>query len=402
MRNSININKINRLLRILCGYFLHYSLPKQDKIRILTVISLFIAVSACDDLVMYNRSEILSDMPIIEVFVDEDEYYNMLQNKTTRTEAPVKIIYNGKTSTGFIRSSGGGSRLHPRWSYRVELKCEFEVEGLNTFSLSSQSLDPTMIHTTIVSRLYSLRGIPVFRNKHVFLKINNQDMGLYLIIERINEEFFRIRNIPTYEIYKAGLDSDFSFDAPEHPRFTYEKKVPGDNNYTHLFNYINAIDTCGIVNIEQSLGKYMDIDSYIQYHAISSITNNNDAFKNNYYLQRSTVTAPYKFFPWDFDRSFDPVHDIGLAGENTLFDKLSQNQTIREKYVTELQFNLDNYFREDIIFPIIDSTAMHIKQAYNLDPFLGSGGHNLEYQVNELKQFITERIEFFRGYIDDF
>ncbi len=372
------------------------------KISNLTVLILFFTVSACDDSVLYNGSELLSEMPVMEVFVDDDEYYNLLQNKTTNTEAPAKIIYKGKTSTGFIRSSGGGSRLHPRWSYLVDLNNNFKVEELNTFSLSSQSLDPTMIHTSIVSRLYAFRGIPVFRNKHVFLKINNQDNGLYLIIERIDEEFFWIRNIPTYEIYKAVLGADLSFDSQDHPRFTYEKKVPEDNNYAHLFNYINAIDTCSIANIEKCLGKYMDIDNYIQYHAISSIINNTDAFKNNYYLHRSTATAPYTFFPWDFDRSFDPVHDIGSGGENTIFNKLSQNQRIKEKYVLELQFNLDHYFREDIIFPIIDSTAMHIKQAYNLDPFLGGGGYNLDFQVNELKKFISNRIEFFRGNINNF
>jgi len=374
----------------------------MNKIVQIIILLIVLIVSGCDESVMYNRSENLTNMPVIEVFIDEDEYFNLLQNKTTDTEVPAKIIYNDEAITGFIRSSGGGSRMHPRWSYRVELNYEFEVDGLSTFSLSSQSLDPTMIHTTIVSRLYLLRGIPVFRNKHVFLKINNQDKGLYLLTERIDEEFFQVRNIPTYEIYKAGFGSDFSFASPQHPLFTYDKKLPNDNNYTHLLNYINAIDTSSVNTIEQSLDEYMDIDNYLQYHAMSTITNNEDAFKNNYHMQRGTAAAQYKFYPWDFDRSFDPVNDVGLAGENTLFDKLSQNQSVRVKYVTELQFILDNYFREDIIFPVIDSTAMHIKEAYNLDPFLGGGGYNLDFQVNELKKFISNRISFFKENIGDY
>jgi len=364
-------------------------------------IIIVIIFSACDDLVMINGSESLADIPVIEVFIDEDEYYNMLQTKVTETEAPAKIIYKGETSTGYIRSAGGGSRMHPRWSYRIDLTDNSEVEGLATFSLNSQSLDPTMIHTTIVSRLYALRGIPVFRNKHIFLKINNQDKGLYLIIERIDEDFFRVRNIPVYEIYKAVFDADLSFDTAENPRFTYEKKMPEDNNYAHLFEFINAIDTCAVLNIEQSLGSYMDIDNYITYHAISSLTNNYDAFKNNYYLQRATLTAPYKFYPWDFDRSFDPDNKIGLAGANSLFDKLIQNPILKEKYKAELRFDLDHYFREDVIFPIIDSTARYIEPAYNLDPFLGRGGYSLEDQVNELKLYISNRIELLYGYLQE-
>jgi spore coat protein H len=372
----------------------------MDKIRYhcCTVI-LFIAF-ACSDQVIYNPSETLSDMPIIEVFIDEDEYYNLLSSKTTDTEVPLKILYQGKTSSGVIRSSGGGSRLHPRWNYRVKLNTDFMIEALSQFSLSSQSLDPTMIHTTIVSQLFSLRGIPIFKNRHVFLKINNRDEGLYLLIERIDESFFEKRAIPVYEYYKANLDSDFSFDALTHPFFTYEKKLPEDNNYDYLFKFFNALDTCKVDNIEKSLGFYLNIDDYLIYHAISSITNNNDAFQNNYYLYRQNSVAPYHFIPWDFDRAFDLERNVGISGKNKLFDKLYQNQHVKEKYLTEVQFILNNYFREDIIFPIIDSTVVHIKNAYNIDPFLG-GGKNLDSRVNELKEFISNRIIFLKGEMSD-
>jgi spore coat protein H len=312
------------------------------------------------------------------------------------------VIYNGESGTGFIRSCGGGSRMHPRWSYRIKLNNYFQVEQLSQFSLSSQSLDPTMIHTTLVSRLYALRGIPIFRSKHVFLKINNRDKGLYLLIERINEDFFWARNIQPYEIYKAGLDSDFSFNSPRHPLFTYEKKLPEDDNYKHLFDFFKAIETSGIANIESSLGAYLDIDNYLQYHAISSITNNHDAFRNNYYLYRKTAVAPYRLVPWDFDRAFDPIYNVGLAGKNSLFNKISQNQNIRDQYIAEIKFLLDNSFREDILFPIIDSTAIYIAPAYNMDPFLGAGGYNLDFQVNLLKEMISDRIKYFIENIDDF
>jgi hypothetical protein len=236
----------------------------------------------------------------------------------------------------------------------------------------------------------------------VFLKINNRDKGLYLIIERIDEQFFLARNIPVYEIYKAGLDADFSFESLQHPRFAYEKNLPEDNNYTHLFNFINALDTGRVSTIDQNLAEYLDIDRWITYHAISSITNNGDAFNNNYYLQRRTGAAPYRFIPWDFDRAFNPQHNVGLAGQNTLFDKLILNPRIRDKYVAEIELLLQNYLREDVIFPVIDSTAAHIEAAYNLDPFLGAGGYNLDYQVNQLKELISKQIIFFRENIASF
>ena len=371
-------------------------------IPVLCCLLTILIFTGCEKSVIYNPSETLSGIPVIDLIIDEDEYYHLLQNKASRAEVPAKIIYNQEVLTGQVRSSGGGSRMHPRWSYRVELNPGMQIADLQVFSLSSQSLDPTMIRTTIVTRLYQLRGIPVYRTRHVFLKINNRDKGLYLLSERINEEFYISRNIPTYEIYKAGLDSDFSFESPQHPRYSYEKKLPDDNNYDHLYAFIHAVDTCAIETIGRSLSEYMNVDNYLIYHAMSSITNNNDAFKNNYYLHRVTAIAPYEFYPWDFDRAFDPGVNVGVAGDNSLFRKLRQNEIIRAKYEAELNLILDNYFREDIIFPIIDSTSAHIADAYDLDPFLGAGGYNLEFQVTELKRFIADRILYFRENLDQF
>ena len=258
-----------------------------------------------------------------------------------------------------------------------------------------------MIHATIVSQLYALRGVPIFKSRHVFLKINNSDEGLFLLTERIDESFFEKRAIPVYEYYKANLDSDFSFDALTHPMFSYEKKLPEDNNYDFLFEFFNALDTCKVDNVERSLCLYLNIDDYLIYHAISSITNNNDAFQNNYYIYRQNSVTPYQFIPWDFDRAFDQEHNVGIAGKNKLFNKLYQNEFVKDKYLTEVQFNLDNYFREDIIFPIIDSTVVYIKEAYNIDPFLGGSGQNFDFRVNELKEFISKRIIYLRDEINN-
>ena len=368
----------------------------------LIIFCILLIGSGCDNSIIYNGSETLENMPLIEIIVDDDEYYNLLQNKATKSDVPAKIIYNNEVRMGYLRSTGGGSRLHPRWSYRVQLDDPFEELKWSNFSLSAQSLDPTMMHTTIVAKLYELRGIPIFDHQHVFLKINNQDKGLYLSIERIDEHFFEERGIPVYEIFKAGLDSDLSFASPLHPRFAYEKNVPEDNNYSHLFDFINAIDTCQVSAADLTLAEYLDIDTWITYHAVSSLTNNGDTFKNNYYLLRTTAVAPYRFIPWDFDRAFNPNNNVGLAGQNTLFDKLIQNQRIREKYIAEIQLLLENYFREDILFPLIDSTAAYIETAYNLDPFLGGGGYNLDFQVSQLKELISYQITFFRENIADF
>ena len=79
----------------------------------------------------------------------------------------------------------------------------------------------------------------------------------------------------------------------------------------------------------------------------------------------------------------------------------SEKLEIAKKYYDELNFVLDNYYREDVIFPIIDSTANHIQGAYNIDPFLGGAGIKLELEVAKLKALISERIQFYRENLRD-
>jgi hypothetical protein len=52
---------------------------------------------------------------------------------------------------------------------------------------------------------------------------------------------------------------------------------------------------------------------------------------------------------------------------------------------------LTNVFTEAQLFPVIDSVYNRIKEAYDLDPYLGMGGNSLNAEVDVLKSFITQR-----------
>ena len=120
---------------------------------------------------------------------------------------------------------------------------------------------------SLVSELYRQAGFYVFDNFHVFVKINNEDKGLYQFIEIVNEDFFESRLIPVNELYKGGFESKFSFAGSYNPQFHFDKKIPDDDNYSNLFKLIHAVDTSSTINIFNTLGKWLDLNNYIKYHA---------------------------------------------------------------------------------------------------------------------------------------
>lgn len=365
-------------------------------------VSLFLFLS-CEDSGIVNPSENLTSIPILEVLISNDDYERMLNNRTNDPEIPAKFVYQNNTYSGIIETSGAGSRYHPKWSYTVELNDALTIEGSNQFNLSAQVFDPTLVYTTVASHLYKQLGFEIFRSKHVFLKINNVDQGLYPLIEKLEKDFFEKRNLPVYELYKLGFKSKFSFEETNYPEYNFEKKIPDNqDNFTSLYDFIYARDTSNSAIIFETFGKYLDIDQYIRYHAITTLMNNYDAFTNNFFLYKRYPNSKFEIIPWDFDKIFQPYNYSGLAGKNEIITKLFENDSSFNAYKKEVHRQLKTIFTKENIFPIIDSTAVVIKDGYNLDPYLGKDRRYIfDQEIDNLKNYIIQRIEYFENNLDD-
>ncbi len=356
---------------------------------------------SCDDSDILSPSENLTSVPILEFDFNEEDLIRLRQNRTNSLKVPARMAYGKQTHLVEVRASGAGSRYHPKWSYQVELIDGSLIEGLTEFNLSAQVFDPTLMHTNIASHLYKQLGFTLFRSKHVFVKINNQDEGLYPLIERVEEPFFDERNIKVYQLFKLGFDSKFTFTSINYPEFHFEKKIPDDDNFSQLYEFINAIDTSNSDRIFESLGKHLDVEQYIKYHAITTLMNSFDAFTNNFFLLKENPSAPFKLVPWDFDKIFQDDNISKLAGNNSIIKKIFKNDSTFNMYKRELQTQLDNIFTSENISGVIDSTANVIEEAYNLDPYLGKGGrYNFLTEIEELKSYINNRRSYFDNNIE--
>ncbi len=372
------------------------------KLKLYVILSIILVFSGCDDDVILNPSDEISSLPVMEFHIDEEDLLALRSNKANSLNVPVRVVYKNKSYLGMVQAQGAGSRLHPKWAYKVELNEGKTIEDLSVFNLSAQVYDKTLLKTTVTSAIYKELGFPTFKNKHVFLKINNRDEGLYPLIERIEQPFFDRRNLPVTELFKLGFGSKFTLAGTYNPQFYFSKEIPDDENYNSLIEFIHAIDTCNSENVYSSLESWLDVHNYLEYHAITSLINNFDAFRNNFFLHKESGLAPFKIIPWDFDKSFYYEDEVGIYGENEIILKLLQNDQVVEEYKNKVKYLLSTVFTKKYIFPIIDSTASVIRDGYNIDPYLGAGRYNFEEEINALKQFISERRQFFINNIDSF
>lgn len=338
----------------------------------------------------------INGVPVMDILIDHYDYIALLSNKTTDFETYCKFSFEGKLYDAIISSSGAGSRYSDKWAFKIELLDEQTINGLNEFSLSSQTFDQSGIHNVIASHIFRKLGFPVFKSRHVFVKVNGKDQGLYPMIERVEDEFFERRNLKAAELFKLGFDSKFTFRETNNVQFFFEKKIPDDNNFNSLIEFIHAVDTSKSTKLENSLGGFLDIQNYLKYHAAASLINNVDGFTNNFFLWKENPNAPFKIIPWDFDKAFTGSANGSLAGFNQIAVKLFSNDNLLNDYKNLLVYYNENLLNETELFPIIDSTATIIRDAYKRDPYLGKAGYNLDDEIQKLKNYILQRNKFIK------
>jgi len=369
---------------------------KMKKLILKILLLIFVFIAGCDLEPFTQPSDELTELPLLDVILSEDNLLKLQANKTINLEVPALFEYKGKQYSGYFRPAGARSRNFFPWSYRVRLAEGQYIENNNIFNLSVQIHDATMILTTVVSALYKEIGFPLFNSKHVFLRINGKDTGLYPMFEKVAPEFFKRRNLKLAELYKAGSQLVFSFKEGGHPALQFDKEYPDDNNFNTLVDLYRAVDLTTADNVDDVLGPILDIDLYLKYHAMTSVINNPDAFRNNFFLWKEQRAEHLKILPWDFDLSFNTNKNVKLYGRNDIILKLLKNEHYFNQYKSELTYIVNNIFTEDFTYSIIDSAASHIREGYNLDPFLG-GVYNFDDKVSAMKEFIADR----RGYLKE-
>ncbi|MEW6196304.1 MAG: CotH kinase family protein [Bacteroidota bacterium] len=373
----------------------------MKKIGNILLITLLI-FSACDEDAINTPSDRLTKIPLVEIQIPQEEYIELLSNKIVDFETSCRLSYNGEIYEALISASGAGSRYLDKWAFRIELQNGKLIEGLNEFNLSAQVYDPTGLYTTVASHLYRQLGFPTFFSKHVFVKINGKDYGLYPMLERVDENFFAKRGTRVTELFKLSFDAKFSFEETNYPQFSFEKKIPDDNNFNTLMKFIYARDTSKSSGLENSLSKFLDIENYLGYHILTSLMFNSDGFTNNFFLVKESPASPFKVIPWDFDKCFTRPSTAPLAGYNQIITKLFTNQNLLQRYKDVAFLLTETIYTEQNIFPVIDSTAALIKDAYNLDPYLGKGRYIFDDEILKLKNYIVERRKYFRDNINSY
>lgn len=369
----------------------------------IVIISLAFVLAACSDNPVSGPENVDNgSIAVLDCYISEENQRLLNENRFSNLSVPADIFVGEEKYSARIEAQGAGSRYFPKWGYFVRLGNDKRIEGENEFNLSIQPYDRSMMRSALASYLYSSAGFTTFHSSHAFLRINDKDKGLYVLTEKVDYPFFARRNLPVHELVKVVFGAKFTFSEPNNLKDNFEKKIPDDNNFSNLEEFIHELDNAESSNIFTGIGRFIDIKQYLTYHAITSVMNNTDGLGNNFYLVKHQASSPYQIIPWDFDKTFDPQANLGFAGNNAIIQKLFTNDSCVTLYKAALKDLLENHFTENKLYNIIDSVYNKIKTAYGYDSYLGGSGVSLEKETTGLKAFITNRRNYLLNNIDLF
>lgn len=326
-----------------------------------------------------DRSDDGYGLTRVGIRIDEESRIQLTHGGKEKSPVPASVSVDGKERWGRLAISGVGSLDARKRSYR------FDADGWSR-KLSAQVQDPSFLRTMFGRRVFEAIGLPTPEVEPVSLYLNGRFQGLYLLIERVNEDFFRRRGIGVERLYKAKVwKAKFDETMVLDPEAGVEGKSGGfhPREIQRLAEWAQAEGT-ELAGIEP----YLDTESAARLFGANLFLANWDGFVNNWYLLKERGNSRLKFIPWDWERAYDKGHLPGEAEHflklNHLLWKLVRYPGIRTGILDVLAEIHERKFPAEKVREIVEADARRIERAHRADPYLGGTGASLDHEKEVL------------------
>lgn len=259
----------------------------------------------------------------IRLTMDEAELAFMQDplNSDTRTYLPASFwFYNGVVSQVYdkigFRIKGGASRTFSKKSWKLSFN-EYEAgqkfAQQSKLSLKAMQMDPSATREKLcIGLLYSMNAV-VQRGSYAEVYINDQFMGMYMMLEDIGNQFLKSRfGNDDGKLYKCTGDMAYlGSDPGAYANLTcgdspcYKPETDEADDYTELAEFmtvINMTDSDFAANVED----IFDVDLFIRTLVMEVATGNWDGIWdcNNYFLYYNLQFNKFQYFRQDLDIAF--------------------------------------------------------------------------------------------------
>lgn len=251
--------------------------------------------------------------------------------------------------------------------------------------LNAMSRDRSATRGYLAWQIYAAAGFATPDLRHASVFLNGEYLGLYLVHETIDADFFTDRGEVPLAIY-AARDSRATMEHSGDVERAFSSRLEPDvySDLERLVALINAPPTPGN---RRELGRLLDVASVARYMAATRYSDNRDGIDNNFVLYRTRRDPRFAIVPWDLDFS---LWFVGKPTDGALFDgnammrRLWKEPRARRSYLCTL-VGLRESAGAGSLNRQLDDLAAHIGEAWRADRFLAAGDESLDEQVAAIR-----------------
>lgn len=424
-------------------YILNFNLDNSYKYKIIDEALNIIKVdySKTFKVIIYNDQYYfetklqLTNLPVINITAEEKitttptnsvfQYLSLNKRMTNN----IKIHIRGATSKYFEKQSYKIKMYNDNYTNEKNVNLDNFYNG-NAFILDAVYRDPSKIRNVISTQLWNdisndYNNVDIY-NQFVELFINNEYRGLYVLTEPVNRRKLNLNKSSFGDssilvkiqdwIY---IDSHLNVtDIMDDSCHGFELKYPNDDDLyaksweTILSKLVKYYDN-ETKSSYKMINSTFNLKNYVDLVVFNAFTNNIDnKIKKNNYMYMGSFDADEIFIqPWDMEYTFGTRYK-GAAERNLLKDMEDFNEIYTSFYhenakeinklLIERYLELrKNILTKEYFDKLLDSYLNELNKGAALRDSNAWYEYDVEKEIEEIRTWIYNRLEFFDEYVRD-
>ena len=323
-----------------------------------------------------------------------------------------------------MRLHGGSSKTFPKKSFRLNLaKDQRLVDGRRKLILRAEYADKTLLRNfTAYDLLRHATWLPASRTRHVHVRLGAEYHGVMLHPDRVDGHFLEDNVLSDKgSLYEADPPFEFSVPGgnltlPKAPRSYGDiyQQHEGKLDYQDLIELIEVVLRLPDKEFAENADRVIKVDDVLVYLAFTTVIQNHDWVKKNYYLYRDpkAIDSRWSMIAWDLDLTFghlwtkeNDVFDeqIFLDGNpyigmydgydffNQLVDRLLWVKPFRQRFRAFIAHLIAGRFSGKFLQPRIDNALCRMQPDLLADTKKRAKNDELSGRFQELRDYIPAR-----------
>lgn len=273
-------------------------------------------------------------------------------------------------------------------------------EGLDTLALNNEVVDCSYLKEMAGYAAFRAMGIAAPRTAYAHVTVDDEDYGLYLLVEYPNEDFLQDNfDDPSGNLYdgKYGWDGEDTYwlaDFTPDLQDNFELEEGTDVGHEDVHAVTDALGDRGA--LDERLAGLVNLDQLHTFVVGEQWIGHIDGYSlniNNYRVYFDPQDGAAKWVPWDLDYAFITAIQWGMSWKNpagAVVDACWDDEDCLEAHrarVAELVEDFDG----DALIDQIDQWSALIDDAAHDDPRRECRASSIDGAQDDIREWIDER-----------